>query len=159
MRVVCFVESLKKILKMWGCCCCGCCCCDVPDVQVKSLEVCHYYMVGGMLSVFGVDTTPSSNGTHASDGDDDVAGVAVECRATKDDHVVVDLRYGVVTGYSPYISFVRTPTPPGGATSAQAAGQRCSSQAVLKVVVTDPNKGMTLVVSPPFSPSLSLSIP
>nr|KAG5699179.1 hypothetical protein BaRGS_012700 [Batillaria attramentaria] len=61
--------------------------------------------------------------------------------ALTDNYVAVDLRYGLVTGYSRYISFMKTPTAPP---PAAAPGQTCASQAVLRVSMKGPYKGVRL---------------
>ena len=73
--------------------------------------------------------------------------------ARRDQQVSVDLRYGLVTGYSPFVSFLQTPTapPPGG-------GPACASQAVLRLTLSGPYRGVRLEVCVCVSVCLSVCL-
>ena len=60
--------------------------------------------------------------------------------------VEIDLRYGIVKGYSPYISFVSTPTT--------TPDRLCNGQAVIKMDFSGPYKGAKLLLDYGESPRL-----
>ncbi|KAL8565414.1 hypothetical protein ACOMHN_029107 [Nucella lapillus] len=78
-------------------------------------------------------------------------GIGCEAEMKRDNAVSVDLRYGLVTSYSPYISFLQTPTAPLPSGSNSHA---CSSQAVVRVSLRGPYKGVRLELEYGDSPRL-----
>jgi len=64
----------------------------------------------------------------------------------KQDHVVIDLQRSIVRGYSPYVSFLQSPTWINIGT--------CDSQAVVKIDFSGPYKGVELTLHYGKSPRL-----
>ncbi|XP_071100051.1 signal peptide, CUB and EGF-like domain-containing protein 1 isoform X2 [Haliotis cracherodii] len=60
--------------------------------------------------------------------------------------VEIDLRYGIVKGYSPYITFVQTPTP--------TRDRTCAAQAVIRMDFSGPYKGAKFLLDYGESPRL-----